>query len=191
MYLVAGLGNPGREYENTRHNLGFIAIDHLAESVSVVFKRNRNLAADNADARIMGKRVILCKPMTFMNKSGDVLAPLAAYFRIPAEKVIVIHDDLDLDFGRVKLAFNRGAGGHNGIRSIISHLGTGFVRVRVGVGRPPGQVAPDAFVLGRMSGDELEMLPGCIENISRAVEMVIDKGLDEAMNHFNRREKPL
>ncbi len=187
MYLVVGLGNPGREYEKTRHNLGFMVVDQLASSCPVFFKKHRSVSADTADARIRGHRVIFCKPMTFMNKSGEPVAPLAAYFRVPVNRVIVVHDDLDLDFGRVKLAFNRGAGGHNGIRSLIRYLGTEFVRVRVGVGRPPVRVEPHAFVLGRLCPEEADLLPACLDHAAMAVEMIVDKGITEAMNHFNRR----
>ncbi len=189
MHLVVGLGNPGREYEKTRHNLGFMVVDQFAATCSASFKKHRSVAAETADTVVGGARVILCKPMTFMNKSGEAAKGLASYFRIPSEKVIVVHDDLDLDFGRVKIAFNRGAGGHNGIRSLIQHLGAGFVRVRIGIGRPPDQVAPHAFVLGRLRNEEAELLPACLDRACEAVEMVIERGCTEAMNFFNRKEK--
>ncbi len=187
MFIVAGLGNPGRRYENTRHNLGFMAADRLAASAGASFRPSRIAAADTAEAALAGEKILLVKPRTYMNNSGEAVAALAAYFRLAPESVIVIHDDLDLDFGRVKIAVNRGAGGHNGIRSIIGHLGAAFVRVRLGIGRPPAVMDAADYVLGRIGGEEAAGLPAMLGVACEAVEAVIAEGATAAMNRFNRK----
>ena len=164
-----------------------MVVERLAASSGAVFRASRVAAADTADVMIAGEKALLCRPMTYMNKSGEAVAALAAYFRVEPESVIVVHDDLDLDFGRVKIAVNRGAGGHNGIRSIIGHIGAAFVRVRLGIGRPPAVMDPADYVLGRIGGEEAAGLPAMLGVACEAVEAVIAEGATAAMNRFNRK----
>lgn len=173
--VVVGLGNPGRSYERTRHNVGFLVADELARRHGSSWR-----ASKKAEAALVGlgrKNVTLLKPMTYMNNSG---AALVGYH---ATQLIVVHDDLDLEAGIVRVKVGGGAGGHNGLRSIIQHLGRDFVRVRIGIGRPPLGVIPVDYVLGRLDRVVKEAVPRAAD----AIETVIESGPEAAMNRFNVR----
>jgi PTH1 family peptidyl-tRNA hydrolase len=170
-----GLGNPGRSYERTRHNIGFLVADELARRHGGSWRARKK--AEAAPVGLGLKNVMLLKPMTYMNNSG---AALVGY---EAAQLIVVHDDLDLEAGTVRVKVGGGAGGHNGLRSIIQHLGNDFVRVRIGIGRPPVGVVPVDYVLGRMDEGVKEAVPRAAD----AVETVIESGPEAAMNRFNVR----
>lgn len=187
MLLVVGLGNPGGKYENTRHNVGFMFLDYLAELAGGGFKEGR-WAALVAKTTLASGPCLLAKPTTFMNLSGQAVARLASYHQIEPARIIVVHDDLDLDLGRLKVVYERGAGGHNGIKSIIDHLGTRqFARLRVGIGRPPQYMTPSDFVLSRFSTSEREQLVSGFAEMAEAVVMIDRQGVVAAMNFYNRR----
>jgi len=186
MYLIAGLGNPGAKYEGTRHNIGFIFLDYLAREQGLTFGASK-WQAEVAQGICCGRKVILVKPTTFMNLSGTALGQIASYYKIDLDEIMVIHDDLDLPLGRLKMVRKRGAGGHNGISSIISHLGSNdFNRVRLGVGRPtvPGMEV-SSFVLGRFSPEELERVGGLFTDLERGVCRFVEEGGVKAMNFLN------
>ncbi|MBU0673605.1 MAG: aminoacyl-tRNA hydrolase [Proteobacteria bacterium] len=185
MFLLIGLGNPGSQYRDTRHNIGFMFLDYLASRTGVSFKGAR-CEAEIVKTTLVNAPVLLVKPLTYMNKSGLAVNQIAEYYKIPAEHVIVIHDDLDLVTGRIKIVFNRGAGGHNGIKSIIEHLGTKeFVRVRVGIGRPGEKMSAASYVLSRFDlSEQTELLRGFNE-IEDAVGAIIQDGVIGAMTRVN------
>lgn len=164
MKLIIGLGNPGKEYENTRHNFGFMALDFLREKLGATdFKLNKRC---NAEVIKTGE-MILAKPQTFMNNSGEAATKLLSFFKLSADDLTVIHDDLDLDFGKIKAGMGRGSAGHNGVKSIIDRLATNnFNRIRLGIGRPPEHIPPEDFVLQNFSSNELEQLPEIFKKIS-------------------------
>jgi PTH1 family peptidyl-tRNA hydrolase len=173
--IVVGLGNPGRSYERTRHNLGFLVADELARRHGGSWRKRKRTEA--APVSLGFQDVTLLKPTTFMNNSG---AALAEY---KADDLIVVHDDLDLPEGDVRVKVGGGAGGHNGLRSVIGHLGPDFVRVRVGVGRPPPGIGVTDYVLGKMDAAVRDAVPRATD----AVEAVVEDGLQAAMNRFNAR----
>lgn len=185
MKLVVGLGNPGDKYSATRHNVGFMIIDTLAKrhGLGVDKVKNKSLTGKGV---VSGEQVVLVKPQTFMNLSGEAVRPLFSYIDINTEDVIVVHDDLDLEFGRIKIKSGGGHGGHNGIKSIISHLGNkDFIRVRVGIGKPPPHWNVSNYVLSPFSADERENLHHILEESADAVEAIISDGALMAMNRFN------
>jgi PTH1 family peptidyl-tRNA hydrolase len=185
LYLVAGLGNPGIEYANTRHNAGFMVIDTLAAAHEIALERNK-FNVIYGRGRIEGTEVLLAKPQAYMNCSGPPLRQLADYFRIQREALIVIHDDIDLAFERLKIKEKGGDGGHKGIKSLIEAFGGGqFVRLRVGVGRsgPGGDVV--GHVLGRFGPEELSSLDMILRRASEAIGTILCKGIKEGMNRYN------
>lgn len=187
MYLVSGLGNPGTRYQRTRHNVGFEIIDALAERLHAgAFKKEKK--GEWARTRIGDDDVMLHRPLTFMNLSGEAVGPLARYYKIPPERLIVIHDELDFDPGIVRLKLGGGAGGNNGIKSIIQHFDPNFVRIRVGIGKPPSGRSGADFVLSRFAPDERVLIDEAIAVGADAVESIIVDGVSDAMNRFNRRE---
>ena len=188
MYLIAGLGNPGGEYSQTRHNIGFIFLDYLAAQHDLSFSESK-WQSKVCRARLWGEQIVFVKPQTFMNLSGAAVGPIATYYKIPSEKIIIIHDDLDLPTGRIKMVCNRGAGGHNGITSIISHLGSkDFVRIRLGVGRPALQdILVRNFVLGNLSHSESDLISGRYADIEQGISLFMEQGLAAAMTYLNAR----
>lgn len=189
MFLVVGLGNPGRQYQGNRHNVGFMIVEQLAARAGSPSPRTK-YGAELFEIALAGERAILCKPMEFMNVSGQAVRQIAGFHKIPAARTIVVHDELDVPFGRVKLGAGGGAGGHNGIRSIIADLGTpDFARVRVGVDRPPPEWKGADYVLANFTGAEQRELPALIDLASDAVEDIIARGLMAAMNKFNTKPK--
>ena len=185
MKLIAGLGNPGEKYSNTRHNIGFMVIDTLGARYGIRVDNNKKKSLTGSGI-VAGEKVMMTKPQTFMNLSGEALGPLFSYLDIEIEDVIVVHDDLDLDFGRIKIKVGGGHGGHNGLRSMISHFGDkGFVRVRIGIGKPPAGWDVSRYVLNPFSDEEKTALDALIEEAADAVEMIISEGHLKAMNAFN------
>lgn len=189
MYIVAGLGNPGAEYATTRHNIGFMALDQLCATLpSCGFTASR-WGGDVVKTRYVSESVVLVKPTTYMNLSGQCIGAVAQYYKVPSENIIVIHDDLDLDLGRVKLCQNRGHGGHNGLKSIVSHLGTkDFKRVRLGIGRNPQRIPVEKYVLGQFSKDDRSVIPVQIDLAVEGVELILAKGMAEAMQTIHSRK---
>ncbi|NKQ36757.1 MAG: aminoacyl-tRNA hydrolase [Chloroflexi bacterium] len=183
-YLIVGLGNPGRKYRGNRHNIGFMAVDRLAQAHGIQGGKVQNKAIV-ADGRIVQKPVILAKPQTWMNASGDAVGPLANYYQIPNENILVIYDELDLPFGAIRLREKGGAGGHNGMKSIINHLGQDFPRMRLGIGRPPGQMPPHAYVLQDFRPEERPLLDNVLTEAVRAVETWLTDGIQLAMSRHN------
>lgn len=185
MVVLVGLGNPGAEYAMTRHNIGFLFLDYLADRHGFVFKGSK-WQADIAKGTLNGQPILFCKPLTYMNRSGQAVGQVVRFHDVAPAAVVVVHDDLDLPFGRIKLVANRGAGGHNGIKSLIDHLGTkDFPRLRLGVGRPPGEATASDYVLGRFTSDELRELPSLFARVEEAVERIMTDGVLAAMNAVN------
>jgi PTH1 family peptidyl-tRNA hydrolase len=184
-WLVAGLGNPGPGSAGNRHNAGFMVADLLAARMGGRFRAGKYQAAA-ADGWLAGRPVTLVKPMTFMNASGGAVAGLAGYYRLPPSQLVVIHDELDLPFGTIRLKLDGGDNGHNGVRSLASSLGSrDFYRVRFGIGRPPGRMDPAAFVLRDFSAAERKELPLLVERAADAVEALLADGLAAAQNDFH------
>ena len=183
MYLVVGLGNPGKEYEGTRHNIGFEAIDYLSDKYNIELNREK-FKGVFGEGFIQGKKVILLKPTTYMNLSGESIREVVNFYKISNEEVIVIYDDISLEVGRLRIREKGSHGGHNGIKSIIANLGTDvFPRVKIGVGAPKGNLV--SHVLGKFSDDEVEILRETIKASSDAVSIMISKDTKEAMNKLN------
>lgn len=181
--LVVGLGNPGSNYAATRHNLGFMVADLLAARLGSKFKAHKRSGAEIVTGRLGGRPVVLAKPRSYMNESGRQVGPLAKFYSVSPADVIVIHDDLDLDFGRVRLKIGGGEGGHNGLRSVAASLGTkDFQRVRIGIGRPPGRKDPAAFVLENFAAAERKEVPAICQQAADATELLIELGLEPAQN---------
>ena len=184
-WLVAGLGNPGPGYAGNRHNAGFMVADVLAGRLRTSFKRDRSRAAV-ATGRLAGGPVTLAKPQTFMNLSGGPVASLRSFFKLPPERIVVVHDELDIPFGTIRLKLGGGDNGHNGLRSVTSALGTrDYFRVRVGIGRPPGRMDPADFVLHDFSAAEKKLVPELLERSADAVEALLERGLAAAQNEFH------
>lgn len=181
--LVVGLGNPGPRYETTRHNVGFLVADILAERIGSGFKVHKKSGAEVTTGRLGGRSVVLAKPRTYMNESGRHVGPLAKFYSIAPADVVVLHDELDIDFGRIRLKFGGGEGGHNGLKSVASALGTkDFQRVRIGVGRPPGRQDPAAFVLENFNSRERPELGTILEQAADATELLLQHGVEAAQN---------
>ncbi|MBL1079548.1 aminoacyl-tRNA hydrolase [Nocardia sp. 2] len=184
--LVVGLGNPGAEYERTRHNVGFMVADVLAERVGGRFTVHKKSGADLIEARLDGRKVLIAKPRSYMNLSGRPVAALARFFSVPATDVIAVHDELDLPFGTVRLKRGGGEGGHNGLRSMSQALTTkDYLRVRFGIGRPPGRQDPADFVLKPFSAPERKEVPVIVEQAADAVELLLRVGLETAQNQLH------
>jgi PTH1 family peptidyl-tRNA hydrolase len=185
MFLVAGLGNPGEKYHLTRHNIGFLFLDYLADKLRVNFSATK-WQADAAKAMFDNEQVLLLKPQTFMNLCGTAVVGAAAFYKIPPEKIIVIHDDLDMPLGRVKVVVNRGTGGHNGIRSIVSLLGSkDFIRIKAGIGRPVEEIPIERYVLTKMTDSEIECVKDMMDIVFESVRIIVCEGAGMAMNKIN------
>lgn len=186
-WLVVGLGNPGPGYAANRHNVGEMVVAELGKRTSAKFKRHKaNAMVAEVRAAIGGPKLILAGTNTFMNLSGGPVANLLKYYTLPPERLIVVHDELDLPFDTVKIKFGGGHGGHNGIRDIVSAVGTGdFIRVRVGIGRPPGRQDAADFVLKDFSSTERASLPNVIVDAADAVELIASDGLAAAQQKFH------
>ena len=189
MYLIAGLGNPGGKYRNTRHNAGFMVLDKISERyhIPLAEKRFRGLTGRGI---IEGQRVVLAEPQTYMNLSGDCIGSLARYYDIPAEQVIVICDDVYLDAGVLRIRKNGSAGGHNGLKDIIRKLpGEGFMRIRVGVGKQPEKMDLIDHVLSHFTDEELKALAPAIEDAASAIVPLLQGDVEKAMNLYNGKRE--
>jgi PTH1 family peptidyl-tRNA hydrolase len=185
--LVVGLGNPGEKYAQTRHNMGAMVIDVLLERAGSSLKSHKS-GCLIAETDIDGERVVLARSTTYMNDSGRPVRELARWYKVPADHLIVVHDELDIPFEEVRIKEGGGTAGHNGLGSIASHLGSrDFVRVRVGIGRPKGQGGAVGHVLNGFSSQEKKELPFVLERAADAVASVLSEGLEKAMNHFNTK----
>ena len=183
MYLIVGLGNVGKEYDNTRHNIGFQAIDYIAAKYNIDINRIK-FKGIYGDGIIEGNKVILLKPTTYMNLSGESIREVMNFYKILEEELIVLYDDISLPVGRLRIREKGSHGGHNGIKSIIANLSTDvFPRVKIGVGAPKGDLV--SHVLGKFSKDENEILGKTLKAVTEAVEIMIDKDTKEAMNKCN------
>lgn len=185
-YIIAGLGNPGAKYEMTRHNAGFLAIDMLAMKQNKEIKRLK-FHALTCDAEIEGKKCLLMKPQTFMNNSGEAIGEAAKFYKIPPQNIIVLSDDISLDVGKIRIRRKGSAGGHNGLKSIIAHLGSeDFPRVKIGVGKKPNAYMDLAdWVLGRFPKELEPQLKEALENADGAISLIVQDKFDRAMNLYN------
>lgn len=186
MYLIVGLGNPGKEYDNTRHNIGFSVIEKLAERNNIKLNKMK-FNAVYGDGLIDGEKVILAKPQTYMNNSGVAVQEIKNFYKIDEDKIIVIVDDIDIDFAAIRIKQKGSAGSHNGLKSIIKHLSTpNFPRVKLGVGKKkhPNQDLAD-FVLSKFDKDEQPYIDETVENSSKAIEEIVSNGILDAMNKYN------
>jgi peptidyl-tRNA hydrolase, PTH1 family len=186
LWLVVGLGNPGPGYAGNRHNVGSMVVGELASRMSATFKSSRSNAMV-AEGRQGDVRFVLARPLSFMNLSGGPTSSLMKYYKLDASRLIVVHDELDIPFDTLRLKIGGGNGGHNGIRDISSALGPDFVRVRVGIGRPPGRMDAAAYVLQNFSGAEREVLPNLISDAADAVELVATEGLTAAQLKYHTK----
>ncbi|MFB9742115.1 aminoacyl-tRNA hydrolase [Pseudonocardia sulfidoxydans] len=184
--MVVGLGNPGPEYAETRHNVGFRVVELLAARAGGGRFSKHKSNADVLEGRLAGRKVVLAKPRTYMNVSGGPVAGLLRYFSVPATELVVVHDDLDLGFGVIRLKQGGGEGGHNGLRSISQSIGTrDYLRVRFGIGRPPGRQDPADFVLKRFSSVENKELEFAVDLAADAAEALLADGLEPTQNRFH------
>ena len=189
MYLIAGLGNPTREYEKTRHNVGFEAIDILADKAGTTVTEKKHKAL-YGKGYIGGQKVILAKPQTYMNLSGESIREIADFYKIEPENIIILCDDINLSEGQLRIRLKGSAGGHNGLKNIISHLGTQeFPRIRIGVGEKPRGMALADYVLGRCPKEQQAVMEEAYRDAAEAACMMIEDGADAAMNHYNRKNK--
>lgn len=186
VFLIVGLGNPGLRYKHTRHNIGSMALQHWAKLLDVRLS-SRAFSAKGGRARVREQEIILLCPQTYMNESGRSVRACADYYRIEAENILAVHDDIDLDLGRIKIAKNGGSGGHKGVLSMFQHLGTrDFNRVKIGVGRPRYNEPVDEFVLSPFYKDDDEVVEKVIEGAVKACELFVGQGVVSAMNSINR-----
>jgi peptidyl-tRNA hydrolase, PTH1 family len=188
VYLIVGLGNPGQKYQKTRHNIGFLTIQALARRHQV-FIEKRKFESHYGLGEILREKVILLTPLTYMNLSGQAVGSFLRYFQIPPENMMVVHDDLDLPWTRMRIMNKGGAAGHKGLLSIINQIQTReFMRIRMGIGRPPEIITAESYVLEPFSAEERKELPLLIDRVCEAVEVIIEQGITTAMNRFNVRE---
>jgi PTH1 family peptidyl-tRNA hydrolase len=186
-WLVVGLGNPGPTYASTRHNVGYLVADVLAGRAGGSWKKHKSGRAEVVEGRLAGERAVLGRARSYMNESGGPVSTLAKFYDVEPDRLVVIHDELDLDFGQLRVKLGGGDNGHNGLKSIRQSLGTGdFFRVRVGIGRPPGRQDVHDFVLKPYSAAERKDLPTYVEEAADAVESLLTRGLDATQSAFNR-----
>lgn len=189
-YLIAGLGNPGREYQFTRHNLGFLALKALAGRHRIAIEK-RKFESLYGSGEIGADKVLLLTPLTYMNRSGQAVSSFLRYFQIPLTQLIVLHDDLDLAWTRLRIVPNGGAAGHKGILSLIEYLKTKeFIRLRLGIGRPAERIPAESYVLQPFSPEEKKELSALTDQAVEAIETLLSRGLTTAMNRFNVRKSP-
>lgn len=186
MYLIAGLGNPGLKYAATKHNVGFWTIDRLAKDLGIEVNKNKNRAL-LGEGKIGEEKVVLMKPLTYMNLSGEAIGPTLKFYKLETKNLIIVYDDMDLEPGRLRLRSSGSAGGHNGMKSIIAHVGgEQFPRVRIGIGRPPeGWDAAD-YVMAPFPLAMRETIDQAVIRAAEAVKRIVEAGIDKAMNEFNR-----
>ena len=177
--LIVGLGNPGKEYLTTRHNIGFLAVDSIANASNLIFSNNNKFRSLVATGEITNRKVILAKPTTFMNLSGEAVQSICHYYKIPITNVIVIHDDIDLDLGQVKVKFGGGHAGHNGLKSIDQCCGNGYWRVRIGIGRPNTTHDVSHYVLDNFSKEEKIIMDEIIAKLEQNIELMLTGKINE------------
>jgi peptidyl-tRNA hydrolase, PTH1 family len=186
VWLVVGLGNPGPSYARTRHNVGHLVADELAARTGGKWKQHKQVRAEVIETRISGIRTVLAKPRSYMNESGGPVSGLLKFFKLEPTDLLVVHDELDIDFGTLRAKFGGGDNGHNGLKSIRKSLGTGeYYRVRFGVGRPPGRQNPADFVLNEFSSTERKDLPFAVDRTADAVESLLTDGLEATQGRYN------
>ncbi len=191
VWLVVGLGNPGPDYAGTRHNVGYLVTDELARRMGSPFRAHKSGRAEVVEGRLTppgqpGPRVVLARPRCYMNESGGAVKALASFYKVPVDRIVAIHDELDIPFGTLRVKLGGGDNGHNGLRSLRSSLGTGdFYRVRAGVGRPPGRQDPADFVLSNYSAAERKELVFQVDRAADAVESLLEVGLERTQGQFN------
>jgi len=187
MKLIVGLGNPGRQYEETRHNIGFKVIDELSEQLNIPLDKAK-FNGIFGQGMVNGEKVLLLKPLTYMNLSGECIRPLMDYYDILVDEILVIYDELDLPVGKIRLREKGSAGGHNGMKSIINHLGTQeFKRIRIGINRPTNGMKITDYVLGRFQAEESEDIKNAIRNSSEAAQAWLSTPFLQVMNEFNAK----
>ena len=188
--LVAGLGNPGRSYESTRHNLGWVVLDALARKHHLTWKRVAQFEADVARWDVdPGKTRWLMKPLTFMNNSGRAIGAMARYHKLEPAALAVVYDDLNIDLGLIKVSTTGSAGGHNGVASLLEHMGDGFVRYRIGIGpKEPAQMDMADFVLGKFTSEQQLLVTQKLDHYVQGLELLLSRGTEPAMNQLNRRD---
>ncbi len=189
MFLVVGLGNPGARYQATRHNAGFMVVDELASRAGASFRAK--FSGEVAEVGLASARALLLKPSTFMNRSGESVQAAASFYKIPLDSIIVVHDELDVPFGQQRLKQGGGDAGHNGLKSVSSHLGNpGYLRLRFGIGRPPAEFGgtPADFVLEAFASAEKAVLPELLKSAADAVGLIVSRGFAAAMNQVNQRK---
>ena len=188
-WLIVGLGNPGKKYLETRHNAGWHLLDTIVrdhDNFRFDEKKDKNLLARS---KLAGVQVALVKPQTYMNLSGEAVAPLARFYKVPPERILVVYDEVDLPLATIRLRPQGGAGGHGGMRNVIRHLGTeAFPRIRLGIGRPPGKMAVKAYVLQKFSQDEWQAMRVTYQRAAQAVDVIVAEGFETAMNRFNVKD---
>lgn len=190
IWLVVGLGNPGPSYAGHRHNIGYLVIDELARRLGSGFRAHKTGRADVVEGRLgtpgSGPRVVLAKPRSYMNEVGGPTKALASFYKVPPERIVAIHDELDIDFGTLRIKKGGGDNGHNGLKSLRSSFGSGeFYRVRAGIGRPPGRQDVADFVLSNYNGTERKELPFQVDSAADAVECLVTEGLERTQQRFN------
>ena len=186
MFIVVGLGNPGRKYAKTRHNMGFIAADELAQKLGIKINKIKNKSLVG-EGYLADQKVLLVKPQTYMNLSGEAVREIMNYYRAEPEKIILIYDDVDIETGRIRIRKKGGAGTHNGMKSVVAAMGTEeFPRIRIGIGGDIKMHLMD-FVTGGMNKKEKEILKEAVRTAAEAAECIIEKGIDAAMNRYNSR----
>lgn len=183
MLLIVGLGNPGEQYKNTRHNAGFLVLEQIP---NLSWKEDKNYEAQISEASFFGQKIIFCKPLTYMNESGRTVAKIANFYKIMPEKIIVLQDEMDLTFGELKISQNKGANGHNGIKSIINHLNSpDFSRIKIGIGRPAAQQDAKNFVLENFSSEQNEKLEEISAKVHAIINDIVQYGLSDAIKKYN------
>ena len=188
MKIIVGLGNPGKEYELTRHNVGFMLLDSFADHLKVDFSVSTNYKAHLAEYNLRNEKIFLLKPLTYMNVSGESLAKLARFYKIAPQDIIIAHDDMDLEVGNVKFKQGGGHSGHNGIKSIFNSFGEQeFYRFRIGIGRPPGQMNPADYVLGAFKDADIEILNSNFEKYIKTLDLWMNGEIGKAQTMINRR----
>ena len=189
MKIIAGLGNPGTEYAQTKHNVGFMLVDALAERLNAPAWKEDFFSAIT-EVRIGGEKIFLVKPLTYMNNSGEALGPMLSYYKMDADDLVVVHDDMDISVGTVRIRKKGSSGGHNGIKSILAHVGSeDFARVRIGIGRPPAGWKVINHVLAPFAAEDAPKIRAAIDYLLPAVECIVTDGVDLAMNKYNPHKK--
>ena len=184
-FIIFGLGNPGREYEMTRHNIGFIALDKLSIEwkIDIARVKYKSLVGEG---RVNGRKLILVKPLTYMNNSGNSVRSFLNFYKITPDNLLVVHDDIDLPFGSLRLRASGGSAGQRGMQSIIAKVGTNnFSRLRIGIGRPPGRMDPKDYVLKKFSDSDREDLEIVLHNVAKAIDVLLEEGIEKAMTLYN------